>query len=232
MNHAEVPVLTLDGPSGSGKGTVARLVSTRLRWHLLDSGAIYRVLALSAERSGVAIGDAAALIDIARRMVVNFQLDERSTPRVMLDCEDVSQAIRSEACGKRASEMAALPAVRDALLQCQREFRQPPGLVADGRDMGTVVFPDAVLKIYLTASVEERARRRYKQLMEQGISDNLIALLEDLKARDERDYTRAASPLVPASDAIVLDTTGKSVEAVVDMVLSRMRQRIDFDFAP
>lgn len=228
MNQVEVPVLTVDGPSGSGKGTVARLVSARLHWHFLDSGAIYRVLALRAERSGVAIGDVAALIDIARRMVVQFPLDQRNTPRVMLDCEDVSKPIRSEACGKRASELAALPAVREALLQCQREFRQPPGLVADGRDMGTVVFPDALVKIYLTASVEERARRRYKQLMEQGISDNLLPLLEDLKARDERDYTRAASPLVPASDAIVLDTTGKSVEAVVNIILSQMRQRIDF----
>ena len=225
MKSAEVPVLTLDGPSGSGKGTVARLVSARLRWHLLDSGAIYRVLALSTERSGVALGDVPELSHVARHMAVTFELDERSTPKVMLDCEDVSKPIRSEACGKRASELAALPAVRDALLKCQREFRQPPGLVADGRDMGTVVFPDAFVKIYLTASVEERARRRYKQLMEQGISDNLKALLEDLKARDERDCTRSASPLVPASDAIVVDTTGMSVEAVVDTILSQLRRR-------
>lgn len=228
MSSPEVPVLTVDGPSGAGKGTVARLISNCLRWHLLDSGAIYRALALAAERARVVVGDVEVLIGLARTMTVGFQIDERGKPQVLLDCDDVTGAIRSEACGERASQVAALPAVRCALLQCQREFRRPPGLVADGRDMGTVVFPDAIVKVYLTASVEERAHRRYKQLMEQGISGNLRPLLEEIKARDERDRTRAVSPLVPAPDAIILDTTGKPVEAVVDMILSQMRQRIDF----
>ena len=228
MSNPEVPVLTLDGPSGAGKGTIARLVSQHLHWHLLDSGAIYRALAWTAERAGVAIGDVEALIGIACTMAVAFQVDEHGEPRVLLDWEDVTGAIRSEACGKRASQVAALPAVRCALLQCQREFRRPPGLVADGRDMGTVVFPDAVVKIYLTATVEERAHRRYKQLMEQGLSGNLTSLLEEIAARDERDRTRAVSPLIPAPDAVILDTTGKSVEAVVDTVLSQMRLRVDF----
>ncbi|HET8701627.1 MAG TPA: (d)CMP kinase [Nitrococcus sp.] len=228
MSNSDVPVLTLDGPSGAGKGTVARLVSNRLRWHLLDSGAIYRALALTAERAGVMNGDIEALIGIACTMAVDFQMDERGKVRVLLNGSDVTSAIRSEVCGERASQVAALPAVRCALLQCQREFRQPPGLVADGRDMGTVVFPDAVVKIYLTASVEERAHRRYKQLMEQGISGNLPPLLKEIEARDERDRTRAASPLVPAPDAISVDTTGKSVAAVVDVILSQMRQRVNF----
>lgn len=225
MHDAEVPVLTLDGPSGAGKGTVARLVSERLHWHLLDSGAIYRVLALSAERGGVALDDVAALRGIACTMVVDFRLDERGKPQVMLDGDDVTKAVRSEACGKRASQVAVLSAVRGALLQCQRAFRRPPGLVADGRDMGTVVFPDALVKVYLTASVEERARRRYNQLMEQGISDKLPSILKEIEARDVRDYTRAVSPLIPPPDAVVVDTTRKSVGAVVDIVLSQIRRR-------
>ncbi|MCO6442296.1 MAG: (d)CMP kinase [Nitrococcus mobilis] len=224
MCNAEVPVLTLDGPSGAGKGTVARLVSESLHWHLLDSGAIYRVLALSAERAGVAMDDVTALLGIARTMVVDFRLDERGKLQVLLDGDDLTKAIRSETCGKRASQVAALPAVRGALLQCQRAFRRPPGLVADGRDMGTVVFPDALVKIYLTASVEERARRRYKQLMEQGISGTIRPILREIEARDVRDCTRSVSPLVPAPDAVILDTTGKSVEAVVNMVLSQIRR--------
>lgn len=228
MSNPEVLVLTLDGPSGAGKGTIARLVSKHLHWHFLDSGAIYRALALTAERTGVAMGDVEALIGIAHTMAVAFQVDEHGRPQVLLDGADVTGVIRSEACGERASQVAAVPAVRRALLQCQREFRRPPGLVADGRDMGTVVFPDAIVKIYLTASVEERAHRRYKQLMEQGLSGNLPSLLEEIAARDERDRTRIVSPLIPAPDAIILDTTGKSVEAVVDTVLSQMRLRVDF----
>lgn len=228
MSNPDVPVLALDGPSGAGKGTVAGLVSNRLNWHLLDSGAIYRVLALIAEREAVAMGDIEALIDITHSMVVTLQVDEHGKSRVLLDGADVTASIRTEACGERASEVAALPTIRQALLQCQREFHKPPGLVADGRDMGTVVFPDAIVKIYLTASVEERAYRRYKQLMEQGISGNLAALLEDINARDERDRTRAVSPLIPARDAIIVDTTGESVEAVVDLVLSQMRRHVIF----
>ncbi len=227
MRNAEVPVLTLDGPSGAGKGTVARRVSESLRWHLLDSGAIYRALALSAELAGMAMDDVPALLGIARTMVVDFRLDERGRPQVLLDGNDVTKVIRSETCGKQASQIAALPAVRGALLQCQRAFRRPPGLVADGRDMGTVVFPDALVKIYLMASVEERAHRRYKQLMEQGVSGNIAPILKEIEARDLRDSTRSVSPLVPAPDAVILETTGKSVEAVVSIVLSQIRQRSD-----
>ncbi|MDN5870013.1 MAG: (d)CMP kinase [Nitrococcus sp.] len=228
MSKPEVPVLALDGPSGAGKGTVAGLLSKRLNWHLLDSGAIYRVLALIAERAAIAMGDVASLIDITRSMAVTLPVDAQGRSRVLLDGVDVTASIRSEACGERASEVAALPTVRRALLRCQREFHKPPGLVADGRDMGTVVFPDAIVKIYLTASAQERAYRRYKQLMEQGISGNLTALLQDINARDGRDRTRAVSPLIPATDAIIVDTTGKSVEAVVDLVLSQMPRHVIF----
>lgn len=226
MSSLETPVLALDGPSAVGKGTVARLVSNRLHWHLLDSGAVYRALGLLAARAGVVTDDIEALIDIAHTMAVAFRVDELGIPRVLVDCDDVTEAIRSEACGKRASQVASSPAVRRALLQCQRAFRRPPGLVADGRDMGTVVFPDAIVKVYLTASVEERASRRYKQLMEQGLNGSLKALSTEIKARDERDCTRAVSPLMPASDAVILDTTRKSVEGVVEAVLSHMRQRV------
>lgn len=227
MSGHEAPVVTLDGPSGAGKGTVARLLSQRLHWHLLDSGAIYRILALASDRAGVATRDVEALVRIARSMEVAFEVGEGGKPQVLLDGRDVTRAIRSEPCGERASEVAALPRVRQALLQCQHDFRRPPGLVADGRDMGTVVFPDAIVKIFLTASVEERAQRRYKQLKEQGLGGNLTALLEDIRARDERDRTRTASPLVPAPDALVLDTTGMTVDEVVNAVLSQVPRHVD-----
>lgn len=226
MSGGEVPVVTVDGPSGAGKGTVARMLSQCLHWHLLDSGAIYRILALASARAGVATQDVEALVRIARSMEVAFEVEEGGEPQVLLDHQDVTRAIRSGSCSERASEVAALPQVRQALLQCQHDFRRPPGLVADGRDMGTIVFPDAFVKIFLTASVEERTQRRYKQLKEQGLSGNLTALLEDIKARDERDRTRTASPLVPAPDAIILDTTGMTVNEVVNAVLSQVRRHV------
>lgn len=221
-----VPVVAIDGPSGSGKGTVAREVALRLGWHLLDSGAIYRLLALASERLGIATDDEPGLVDTAHGSRMEFRPRPEGDPLVLLDHQDVSGEIRTETCGDRASQVAAYPAVRAALLQRQRDFRQPPGLVADGRDMGTVVFPDAPLKIFLTASVEERARRRYKQLKDQGASVNLTDLSEEIAARDRRDADRPVSPLVPAPDAIRLDTTGVTVDEVVERVLALARERV------
>ncbi len=215
-----VPVITVDGPSGSGKGTVSQRVAHALGWHLLDSGALYRVLALAARRAGVALDDEAALADLAGRLDVSFE--ERPGEegvRVRLDGEDVTAELRSEACGEGASRVAALAAVREALLERQRAFRTPPGLVADGRDMGTVVFPDAPLKIYLTASADERARRRWRQLRAQGVEADLAALYREIAARDARDASRKVSPLRPAEDAVQIDTTGLTVDEVVERVL-------------
>ncbi len=214
------PVITVDGPSGSGKGTVSQRVAHALGWHLLDSGALYRVLALAARRAGVALDDEAALADLAGRLDVSFE--ERPGEegvRVRLDGEDVTAELRSEACGEGASRVAALAAVREALLERQRAFRTPPGLVADGRDMGTVVFPDAPLKIYLTASADERARRRWRQLRAQGVEADLAALYREIAARDARDASRKVSPLRPAEDAVQIDTTGLTVDEVVERVL-------------
>jgi cytidylate kinase len=221
-----IPVVTIDGPSGSGKGTVARRVAAELGYHLLDSGAIYRLLALAAGRAGVALDDEAGLVRVAGAMRLAFSSDG-DDPRAWLDGDDVTDQARTEACGDQASQVAALPAVRKALLQRQRDFLRPPGLVADGRDMGTVVFPDAEVKIFLTASAGERARRRHKQLKEQGVGVNLPTLLEEIEARDRRDAERPVSPLVPAEGSVPIDTTGLSVEAVVDRVLSQVRRRVD-----
>lgn len=215
----EVLVITIDGPSGSGKGTIARLLAERLGWHLLDSGALYRVLGLAALRRGVALTDEPALTELARALPVEFVLDATGAQCVLLDGDDVSLELRSEQTGDAASQVAALGAVREALLERQRAFRRAPGLVADGRDMGTVVFPSAPLKIYLTASVEERAHRRHKQLNEQGLGGNLSALLQDIAARDERDMNRAVAPLKPAEDAITVDSSGMGVDAVFERVL-------------
>ncbi len=217
-----VPVLAIDGPSGSGKGTVARRVAQRLGWHLLDSGALYRLVALGADRAGIGLEDEEGLARLAARLPVRFGPGE---DEVWLGDEEVSAEIRTEACGDRASRVAALPAVRRALVELQRGFARPPGLVADGRDMGTAIFPDADAKVFLTASAEERARRRYKQLKEKGFDVNLADLFREVAARDRRDADRKASPLRPADAALVIDSTGMSIDEVVDQVLAEAGRR-------
>jgi cytidylate kinase len=214
------PVLAVDGPGGAGKGTLCRVVAERLGWHLLDSGALYRLVAAAAARAGTALDDEAGLAGLARDLPVRFEGE-----KVWLGEEDVSAEIRSEECGNRASQVAALPGVRTALVGLQREFRRPPGLVADGRDMGTVIFPDAELKVFLTASAEERARRRYKQLKEKGFDVNLAGLSAEVAARDRRDAERAVAPLRPAPDAVVVDSTTLDIDAVVERVLSELVRR-------
>ena len=214
-------VIAIDGPSASGKGTVAARVATALGFHTLESGALYRLVALAAERSGVALDDEPGLAQIAAELPVRF-----ASGRIFLQEEDVAELLRSEDMGNRASAVARLLAVRTALLLRQRAFRVPPGLVADGRDMGTVVFPDSVLKVFLTASLGVRAERRYKQLNDKGIHANLASLSRDLARRDERDVKRAAAPLVPASDAVQLDSSDLSVEEVVRQVEQKARERI------
>ncbi len=225
----DVPVIAIDGPSGSGKGTIARLLAERLGWQLLDSGAMYRVLGLAATRRDMALDDERALTELAQDLDVSFEVDEAGEQRVVLDGDDVSTAIRTEEAGNAASKVAVLPAVRKALLERQRAFRRAPGLVADGRDMGTVVFPDAPCKIYLTASVEERARRRYNQLNQQGLGGNLSALLKDIAERDRRDSSRSVAPLRPAEDATILDTTGIAVDEVLERVLEAAEARLRFE---
>lgn len=219
------PVLAIDGPSGSGKGTISRRVAEALGWHMLDSGALYRLLAHAAFLAGVPIDDARRLGSLARGLKVHFQQTPAGGERILLDGEDVTRAIRTEECGARASQLAVLPEVRAGLQALQRGFRKPPGLVADGRDMGTTIFPDALLKIFLTASAAERAQRRYNQLKEKGFDANLHALLRDIAARDERDQSRSISPLRPAADAVLVDTTGRSIQQVVEEVMSLTRQR-------
>ncbi len=218
-----VPVLAIDGPGGAGKGTISRLVAGRLGWHLLDSGALYRLVALDAIKRGVPLDSEPALASLASRLDVQFQAsgDQASGDqvRVLLNETDVTNAIRSESAGDGASRVAALPGVRRALIQRQRDFRQPPGLVADGRDMGAVVFSDADLKVFLTASVEERARRRHKQLKDKGIDVSLSDLSRDMVERDRRDSERSVAPLKPSDDARILDTTGMEIPAVVTVVL-------------
>jgi cytidylate kinase len=215
---ANVPVIAVDGPAASGKGTIAAGVARALGFHYLDSGALYRLVALKALNAGVALDDETGLADVAAAM--SFQLGE---DRTVLDGTDVSVAVRSEAVSAAASRVAALPKVRAALLPRQRAFRQRPGLVADGRDMGTVVFPDAPVKVYITASPEERAKRRYKQLIEKGNSVNLDSLLRDIRERDARDSGRAAAPLKAAAGAFFLDTTSLPIEAGIAFVLERYR---------
>lgn len=208
------PVIAIDGPSASGKGTVAARVAQSLGFHYLDSGAIYRVTAYAAQRADVALEDESALAALARQLQLRFDGGE-----VFLDGKPVGDAIRSEEAGRAASRIAALPALRSALLERQRAFRLPPGLVSDGRDMGSVVFPDATLKVFLTASAEERAQRRYKQLIEKGLGANLAALLQDLKERDARDVARSAAPLQQTADAVLLDTTSLNIQQAVQQVL-------------
>lgn len=213
-----IPVITIDGPVSSGKGTVARRVAARLGWHLLDSGALYRVLGLYAERRGVDPNNEMQLVDLAEQLPVTFKERDEDTA-VLLDGEDVGALIREERVGELASQVAVLQPVRDALFARQRAFALAPGLVADGRDMGTVVFRDAPLKIYLTASAEERARRRYAQLKEKGFDATLATLVEDIRTRDDRDMNRDVAPLKPADDATVVDSTEMTVDQVVDRIL-------------
>jgi cytidylate kinase len=220
----DVPVITIDGPSGSGKGTISRAVARSLGWGLLDSGALYRLVALAARRAQVSLSDAAALGRLAERFNMRFGSNESGEEAVWLDGEDVTRAIRTEGAGNDASKVAALTPVRAALLERQRRFAVTPGLVADGRDMGTVVFPHAKVKIFLTASPAERALRRYKQLKEKGVAANLAALSLEIAERDERDSTRSASPLVASADATMLDTTGMSVDDVIERVLRIARE--------
>jgi cytidylate kinase len=214
-----VPILTIDGPSGSGKGTIARRVADHLGWHLLDSGALYRLVAYAAQRKGLAPDDAAGHERVAEALDVRFGLGPDGGERIWLEGEEVSQAIRTEQVGEGASRVGAMPGVRTALLERQRAFARPPGLVADGRDMGTVVFPSAALKIYLTASPEERARRRYKQLKDKGLDANLAALSLDIAERDRRDASRPIAPLKPADDALIVDSTSMTIDAVLARVL-------------
>lgn len=214
---SDIPVLTIDGPSGSGKGTLAQRMAEKLGWHYLDSGAIYRVLAQAALKHQIDLTDEAALASIAGQLDVQFVLKDGQL-QVVLEGEDVSLLIRSEQAGNAASKVAAFPAVRSALLQRQRDFCQPPGLVTDGRDMGTVVFPDAPYKVFLTASAEVRAKRRYKQLKEKGIDSNLSDLVAEISERDDRDTQREVAPLRPADDAVILDSTQLGIEAVLEKV--------------
>ena len=219
MAEKKVPVITIDGPSGSGKGTISRMLANRLGWHFLDSGALYRLVALAAMRHGIPLDDAEGLQTLAAHLDVQFGADESAAEtEIFLEGEEVTGEIRSEICGNNASKVAAMQAVRSALLERQRAFSQPPGLVADGRDMGTAIFPDAALKIFLTASIEERASRRYKQLLQKGIDANMSSLLEELAQRDERDKSRAVSPLKPADDAIEVDSSAMGIEEVLSTV--------------
>ena len=218
----DIPVLTIDGPSGSGKGTVAQLMAKDLGWHYLDSGALYRVLAQASIKHGVELGDESSISTLAKNLDVVF-LVKSGELEVLLEGWNVTTLIRSEQAGNAASKVAALPLVRSALLERQRDFRQLPGLVTDGRDMGTVVFPDASYKIFLNASAEVRGQRRYKQLKEKGIECNISDLITEISERDERDRNRTVAPLRPATDAIQLDSTSLGIENVFDRVRAILR---------
>jgi len=214
-----VPVIAIDGPSGSGKGTVCRILSERLGWHLLDSGALYRLTALAGAARGLDPADEPGHAAVAAGLDARFEVNETGGERVLLDGRDVTRELRAEVTGNMASVVAVMPSVRAALLERQRGFAVPPGLVADGRDMGTVVFPSAGLKVFLTASAEERARRRYNQLKEKGLAANLAGLSQEILERDRRDSARSVAPLRPAADAVVIDSTGMTVDDVVSRIL-------------
>ncbi|MBH0010897.1 (d)CMP kinase [Pseudoalteromonas sp. NZS100_1] len=221
MQALLMPVITVDGPSGSGKGTVCRLLADKLGWDVLDSGAIYRVLSLAALHHQIALDNEEGLVPLAANLDVQFLVDSQTNAgKVILEGEDVTTTIRNEEVGAAASKVAALPRVREALLRRQRAFRTENGLIADGRDMGTVIFQDAPLKIYLTASAEERARRRFVELNTRGLDVTLSGLLQDIQARDERDMNRAVAPLVPAEDAIEIDTSELNAQQVFDKVIT------------
>jgi cytidylate kinase len=221
---SSIPIVTIDGPSSSGKGTISRIVASRIGWHLLDSGALYRLVAFGGILKDLDPDDVPEHVSVARTMRVEFG-SEGHDERVLLDGQDVTRKIRTEQAGAGASRVAAWPAVRAALMDRQRAFAQPPGLVADGRDMGTVIFPGARLKVFLTASAEERAQRRHKQLIEKGSAASLAALSREIAERDLRDSTRQVAPLKPAPDAQLLDSTGLSIDVVVERVLSLGRER-------
>lgn len=216
---SKIPVLTIDGPSGSGKGTISRAVAERLGWHYLDSGALYRAVGLAAAWEGLDLSDGEAVAQCAARTQIRFETAGEGEPRVIVNGKDATRLLRTETAGAAASAIAAHPPVRAALVALQHSFRKPPGLVADGRDMGTVIFPDAALKVFLTASAQARAERRYKQLIEKGFSANLPGLLRDLEERDRRDASRAIAPLAPAEDAQVVDSTALGIDETVERVL-------------
>ena len=216
---SSIPVVAIDGPSGSGKGTIARRVANKLGWHLLDSGALYRLVALAASENGIALDDVGAVTQLATDLDVQFGSDTAGEEQIILQGRDVTGQVRTEDCGIGASAVAALPPVRNALLDLQRGFLQAPGLVADGRDMGTHVFADARLKVFLTATPQERAKRRHKQLKDKGIDVSLAALSRDIEERDRRDSERSVAPLRPAEDARILDSSGQSIEDVTRTVL-------------
>ena len=218
---SKIPVITIDGPSGSGKGTLAAQVAAHFTWHLLDSGALYRVMAYAVQQAGVGFADPIGAAEIARQLQVRFV--EGS---IIWNGTDITLAIRTEEVGNQASKVAAMPDVRAALLEWQRSRACLPGLVADGRDMGTVVFPEAILKVFLTASAEERAKRRYKQLEKQGITANISALSATIQERDARDRNRRDSPLIPAADAVLIDSTSLSIEAVFKLILQAASGRL------
>ncbi len=221
------PVITIDGPSGSGKGTISQLLASKLGFNYLDSGALYRLVAMAAKRHGVALDNVEALAVLAAQMDIGFEMGSQGgSPKVVLETENVSELIRGENVGAQASMVAAFPEVRSALLQRQKAFARKPGLVADGRDMGTVIFPDAEVKVFLTASAQARAERRYKQLIDKGESGSLRDLVEKVESRDERDRTRAVAPLLPAEDAITVDSTALGIAEVLDVVLNAVTQRL------